>query len=255
MKRRTVLAGLVAGGLAAPAAMAAPLASPAPGAAACIRLDARRLGLLGSTVRRLDALQRLVGYGNFNLLGFDDAIRHARSQPGVGRFTREELAFVDDLFATDARSYGFHGAKVFTELTTRVPRREVVKVRGSGHYLYRGRSLGLYRRVRREVGDSLVLTSGIRGIVKQIHLFLRKAVETGGDLSTASRSLAPPGHSYHGIGDFDVGKRGFGRRNFTPDFAATDEFRRLTDLGYVAIRYPHGNPFGVRFEPWHIKVV
>jgi LAS superfamily LD-carboxypeptidase LdcB len=27
------------------------------------------------------------------------------------------------------------------------------------------------------------------------------------------------------------------------------------DLGYIKIRYPKGNPFGVRFEPWHIKVV
>ena len=51
------------------------------------------------------------------------------------------------------------------------------------------------------------------------------------------------------------GKIGFGKRNFTADFSNTEEFKRLTDLGYVNIRYPENNPFGVRYEPWHIKVV
>ena len=55
--------------------------------------------------------------------------------------------------------------------------------------------------------------------------------------------------------DFDVGKIGFGRKNFTEAFATTDEFKKLVDLGYVEIRYPEGNTFGVRYEPWHIKVV
>ncbi|MGI9295075.1 MAG: M15 family metallopeptidase, partial [Pseudomonadales bacterium] len=98
------------------------------------------------------------------------------------------------------------------------------------------------------------LTSGIRGIVKQMQLFLAKAVVTNGNLSQASRSLAPPGYSYHGIGDFDLGKVGFGLRNFTESFATTDEYKRLIDLGYVSIRYTETNPFGVRHEPWHIKI-
>ena len=74
-------------------------------------------------------------------------------------------------------------------------------------------------------------------------------------LSMASRSLAPPGHSFHGIGDFDVGKKGYGHRNFTADFAETDEFKRLKQLGFVKIRYHETNPFGVRYEPWHVKVI
>ena len=57
------------------------------------------------------------------------------------------------------------------------------------------------------------------------------------------------------MGDFDIGKAGFGRKNFTQAFADTDEFRKLVDLGYVDIGYPRGNMFGVRYEPWHIKVV
>lgn len=27
------------------------------------------------------------------------------------------------------------------------------------------------------------------------------------------------------------------------------------DMGFVAIRYHKNNSFGVRYEPWHIKVI
>ena len=101
----------------------------------------------------------------------------------------------------------------------------------------------------------MVLTSGIRSVVKQVYLFMNKAAKVDGNLSLASFSLAPPGHSYHAVGDFDVGKKGFGHKNFSEAFAQTDEFKRLIDLGYLDIRYPQQNPFGVRYEPWHIKVV
>ena len=144
---------------------------------------------------------------------------------------------------------------MITELTATIAKPQTIKVPGSGHYLFKGRPLDLYHQVKADIGDSLVLTSGIRGIVKQMYLFLRKAVETRGNLSLASHSLAPPGHSYHGVGDFDVGKRGLGRRNFLAEFAKTDEFKRLMDIGYVDIRYPEDNPYGVRFAPWHVRVV
>ncbi len=45
-----------------------------------------------------------------------------------------------------------------------------------------------------------------------------------------------------------------GLDNFTESFCETDEYRKLIDLGYVAIRYTPTNPFGVRHEPWHIKI-
>jgi D-alanyl-D-alanine carboxypeptidase len=57
-----------------------------------------------------------------------------------------------------------------------------------------------------------------------MHLFLAKAIEGQENLSRASRSLAPPGHSYHGIGDFDIGKIGYGERNFTADFSSTQDY-------------------------------
>ena len=98
------------------------------------------------------------------------------------------------------------------------------------------------------MGPELLLTSGIRNVVKQMHLFLVKALQSDLNLSKASRSLAPPGHSFHCIGDFDVGKIGLGELNFT------EEFRRMVNLGYIDIRYTDTNLYGVRYEPWHIKI-
>ncbi|MDH5777169.1 MAG: M15 family metallopeptidase [Gammaproteobacteria bacterium] len=220
-----------------------------------IYLDADKFALLKSTADRLVRVQRLVGYANFSLLSLDDAIRYAKYYSKVGNFTRAELDFIESIFFEDAERYGFFGNKVITDLTARISNRETVKLPRTGHYLFKGEPLKMYNKIRKDVGPSVVLTSGIRGVVKQIHLFLAKAMKTSGNLSQASRSLAPPGHSYHGVGDFDVGKAGFGASNFTSAFSQTEEYKRLHDLGYVLIRYTETNPYGVRFEPWHIKVV
>jgi hypothetical protein len=215
-----------------------------------------RLALLAQVYERVDRARRTVGYGNFNLLGFDEMLAVARNYSRVGAFLPRELALIDELFQADAVRYGFHGRKVFGELTATIPATEIEKVPHTGHYLYRGRAAAVYAHIKRDLGaENIVLTSGVRSAVKQLHLFLGKAIETGGNLSLASRSLAPPGYSFHGVGDFDVGKIGYGYLNFTRAFAATEEYSRLTQLGYVSIRYPEGNPDGVRFEPWHIKVV
>ncbi|MDQ3231899.1 MAG: M15 family metallopeptidase, partial [Pseudobdellovibrionaceae bacterium] len=144
--------------------------------------------------------------------------------------------------------------KVTDKLTARFEEKDTLKIAGSGHYIFKGRPQALYQEIVRDVGSDIVLTSGIRSVVKQLHLFLTKAINCEGNLSRASRSLAPPGHSYHGISDFDVGKLGWGYRNFTDHFAKSDVFKRLIDLGYVDIRYTPNNSYGVRFEPWHIKV-
>lgn len=220
-----------------------------------IVLASEQIAAFQSVRARLTRLQAYVGFGNFNVIGWDESLRHARRQGSVGNFTAAEIDFIEELFFTNADTLGFYGDKVVTRLSATIARKDIVKVAGSGHFLFNGHPLETYRKIRHDVGESIVLTSGIRSVVKQIHLFLNKTARVDGNLSQASYSLAPPGHSYHAIGDFDVGKRGLGVRNFSPEFAATDEFRRLADLGYVAIRYPRDNPFGVRFEPWHIKVV
>ena len=204
--------------------------------------------------QRLDRLQSFVGHGNFNLLSFDEALRFARNYPDIGNFTQAEMDFLDELYHIDARLYGFYGDRVLDTLTSKVNKDDVQSIGRTGHYLFKGKSSVFYDRLLSKVGDDLVLTSGVRSMVKQMHLFLAKAEQSAGNMSKASRSLAPPGYSYHAIGDFDVGKVGFGYRNFSDDFADTDVYKRLQDLGFVEIRYTTDNDFGVRFEPWHIQV-
>ncbi len=203
---------------------------------------------------RLSQVKRVVGHGNFSVLGFDDMLRFSRNYSQIGQFEKEEIDFLEKLFYEDAIHYGFYGEKPLTSLTDNIERRAIEKVPNTGQYLFKGEPLKLYTKIRRDVGDSIILTSGVRSVIKQMHLFLRKASNYEGNLSLASRSLAPPGYSFHGIGDFDVGCVGMGAQNFTNAFAETDEFKKLIDLGYTDIRYPLDNQLGVRFEPWHIKV-
>ena len=208
-----------------------------------------------SALARLRRLQEYIGYGNFNIIGWDKSLKLARNLDVIGAFSVDELALIEELFFADAQTLGFYGDKVVTSLSSNIAPRDIVKIPRSGHFLFKGDSTATYNKIRRDLGDSVILTSGIRSVVKQIYLFMNKAEKVDGNLSLASYSLAPPGHSYHAVGDFDVGKKGFGHRNFSEEFAKTDEFKRLIDLGYLDIRYPQQNPFGVRYEPWHIKVV
>lgn len=217
-------------------------------------LEKIKFASLKSVVARLDKIQANIGYGRFNLIGFDDVIKVGRDTPSIGAFSESELNFIDEIFNTDAKIYGFFGEKVLPSLTANLNGKETLKVEGSGHYLFQGKPLSLFQKIRKDVGPNVILTSGIRNIVKQTHLFLTKSIQTNANLSRASRSLAPPGHSFHGISDFDVGMVGWGKRNFTNEFADSDVFKKLVDLGYAEIRYHKTNTDGVRFEPWHIKV-
>ena len=217
-------------------------------------LGESKLEVLVTTAARLERSVQVIGHGHFNLVSFDDLLRYAERYAEIGPFTAAELEFLDEIFHADATRYGFFGRKVLREQTARFADKEVERIASTGHYLLRGEPLERYERIREDLGDKIFLTSGVRGVVKQYQLFLTKAVETAGNLSQASRSLAPPGYSYHATGDFDVGRVGFGLKNFTEDFAKTDEYKKLIDLGYVDIRYTETNPYGVRHEPWHIKI-
>jgi len=208
-----------------------------------------------SALHRILRVQKTIGYANFNLVSFDDMLLYAHRFPRVGKFLKAELDLIDEIFFYDANKYGFYGDKVIKNLTSIINKKETVKVAGSGHYLFQGEPLMKFKQLKKDVGPDLVLTSGVRSVVKQIQLFLAKLDSSNGNLSMASRSLAPPGHSYHGIGDFDVGKRGFGRNNFTSKFSQTDEYKKLIELKYIDLRYTQDNQVGVRYEPWHIKVV
>ncbi len=219
-----------------------------------IYVEKELLPVLGSCVSRLKKLELLVGHGNFYLLSFDRALAFARNYPEVGEFPKGELDFLERVFYTDSSLYGFIGEKPINKMTFCIDEKDAVKVPATGNYLYRGVSHGMYEKLKKNVGEELYLTSGIRGVIKQFLLFLDKAENNRGNLSLASRSLAPPGYSFHGIADFDVGQVGYGVLNFTGRFTTTDVFKRLEHLDYVSLRYTDGNLKGVRFEPWHIKV-
>lgn len=79
------------------------------------------------------------------------------------------------------------------------------------------------------------------------------------NLSAASRSLAPPGYSWHAQHDFDIGLRSGKLKpyNFRKEFITTPLFVTLFSQGFIHLqdlRYRQDNELGVRFEPWHIRV-
>lgn len=203
---------------------------------------------------KLNRVMSVVGFGNFNIISFDDVLKIARNYPKVGEFTQSELLFIDDLFYKDPREFGFYGVRTCNDLTQPVYEKDVYKVPRTGHYIFKD-YLPLYDRVVQDVGETLILTSGVRSVPKQLSLFLNRVKRSNYNFYEASYSLAPPGYSYHSVGDFDVGKVGFGWANFSARFAQTQEFQRLKQLPYIDIRYFEGNNDGVRYEPWHIQVI
>ncbi len=219
-----------------------------------ILIDSNLYNTFESAVMRLKRLQQLVGHGNFNILNFPDGLSLARNYSKVGKFTKSELSFMETIFYEDGQHYGFLGQKPIKEITDKVKKNDVVKIPNSGNYLYKDRSIEIFENIKKELGDQVILTSGIRGVMKQFLLFLNKVHNSEGNLSLASRSLAPPGYSFHGNGDFDVGQAGYGKLNFTGHFTETEVYKRLTELGYLKLRYPQDNKLGVRYEPWHIKI-
>jgi len=210
--------------------------------------------LLKKCVERLKRIYRTVGHANFYLLGLDDALKLARGYQRIGPFTQAEIQYLESVFHEDAISYGFYGKKQITKFTYQIPRKQVARIPHTGNFLYKGQPAALYQRLHRDIGSKAILTSGVRGIIKQSYLFLRKVQLSQGNMSLASRSIAPPGYSYHGIGDFDVGQIGLGPDNFSARFIHSKVFRNLLSLDYVCLRYTEDNPFGVRFEPWHVMV-
>ena len=220
-----------------------------------IFLDKNLLPLLDTSLKRLKRIQKIVGYGNFSLLNFDDAIKIGKSYSTIGAFSKQELSFLEMIFYSQVNNYGFMGEKPIKTITGKIIKKEVKKIPYTGNYLYRGKPIKMYNKIKKEVGPDVILTSGVRSIMKQFLLFLNKAEKSQGNLSMASRSLAPPGYSFHGVGDFDVGKKGYGIHNFTERFTQTEVYKKLNNLGYLKFRYERDNNLGVRFEPWHIEVV
>ena len=137
--------------------------------------------LLQQAKKRLDGVKNTVGHGNFYLISFDEALKIAQTYSQVGGpFTQPEVNFLEDLFHRPAAEYGFYGLKPVGNLTHSVNRKEIVKVQGTNNYLFRGDAEKLYQRMRADVGNHLVLTSGVRNVIKQFHLFLSKSCKNQG---------------------------------------------------------------------------
>lgn len=211
--------------------------------------------LLLSVSKKLDMVEHIVGYGKFNLISFDETLKIAKNHPKAIAFTPEEIVYIEEIFYTDPKIYGFFGKRTIDKLTDVILEKDVIKVGGTGHYLFKGQSHDALGRIVKDVGNSVMLTSGVRSVVKQLSLHLDKIKSENGNITVAARSLVPPAYSYHSIGDFDVGKRGWGHENFTANFARTKEFWSLQKLPYISMRYSVGNSDGVRFEPWHVQIV
>lgn len=211
------------------------------------------------TLQRLDArftrLRGYVGFANFNLTSFDEAIYYAKNYPTIGAFLDDELFLIERFFNEEPNEYGFYGAKTCKNLNNQISQKDVVKIPYTGHYLFKGKPLEDYDKLLKDVGDSLILTSGVRNVVKQLSLYVNKLNRNGGNITKASIDIAPPAYSYHTISDFDVGLRGWGHKNFTEEFATTAEFEMMIKLPYINMRYKKNNSDGVRFEPWHVEVI
>jgi len=220
-----------------------------------IWINNQEVDIFLSICKKIDLIKKTVGYGNFNILSFDGMLKTAARYSKIGKFTPVEIAFIEKMFYEDPSKYGFYGQRTVESLTNIISKKNVVKIPHTGHYLFKKHSDNLYERVITDVGKSLILTSGVRNVPKQMNLYFNKIKKTGGNITLASSSLAPPGYSYHSIGDFDVGKKGWGYKNFTASFVTTKEFWRLRSLSYVSIRYTLNNKDGVRFEPWHVKTI
>ena len=214
--------------------------------------DMKTLDILNNRLKRV---RRFVGFANFNILSFDEMLFYARNYSSIGRFSKKEIAFIEKLFYDEPSQFGFYGKKTVDKISQKISRKDIQKISHSGHYIFKGKPLDDYHRIIKDVGSNLILTSGIRNVVKQLSLYVSKVKSLNGNLSKASSIIAPCGYSYHTVSDFDIGKKGWGGKNFTAAFARTEEFAKMRKLDYVSIRYTINNKDGVRFEPWHVKVI
>ena len=211
--------------------------------------------LLVSVNKRLKRVKRHVGFANFNILSYRDMLFYARNYSRIGAFTKKEILFIEKLFFEDPKQYGFFGKQTCNNINNKISRKDVKKIPHTGHFLFKEKAVNDYVNLKKDVGNTLILTSGVRNVVKQLSLYVNKIYNCRGNMTKASISIAPPGYSYHTISDFDVGRKGWGYKNFTADFASTYEFSQMTKLNYIGMRYHKNNKDGVRFEPWHVEVI
>ena len=220
-----------------------------------IYLPLQDMQTLHTLSKRLNRLRRFIGYANFNIVSLDEALYYARNYSKIGAFTQKEKELIEKPFFMDPSTLGFYGEKTVHKISHVIKKQDVKKIPYSGHFIFQGKPLEDYHRIINDIGKNVILTSGVRNVIKQLSLYINKITNLNGNLTKASTIIAPPAYTYHAISDFDIGKKGWGERNFTADFARTEEFAKMRKLNYVSIRYTINNKDGVRFEPWHVKVI
>jgi len=209
---------------------------------------------LGILRQRFKRLKKFVGYANFNIISYNSSMYYARNYSSIGKFSQEEIYLMERFFYEDPSRYGFYGDRTVQNITDYIRRKDLTKISRSGHFIFKGPSLESYERLQHDVDTrDIILTSGVRSVIKQMRLFVDKLYRNKGNLTRTTNAIAPPAYSYHSTGDYDLGKKGFGFANFTPRFALTKEYNELQKLSYIEMRYTLLNNDGVRYEPWHIK--
>lgn len=103
-----------------------------------------------------------------------------------------------------------------------------------------------------KVGVRLLIVSGYRSYAYQAEL-IRKKILAGQAIDEILKVSAAPGFSQHHTGTaIDVATPG--SRPLTEEFETSDAYAWLTENAAAygfSMTYPHDNPFGFVFEPWH----
>lgn len=219
-----------------------------------IYISKKEIPIFKSIVRKLNQAQRIIGYKNFTIISFDQLLYYAKYYSKIGAFSKDEIDFIEKMFYEDPTKYHFYGKRTVKNLTDKINKKEIVAIPRTGQYLFKEHSEKIYKQMIKDV-DNIYLTSGIRSVVKQMKLQFNKIYTCSGNVTKATFSIAPIGYSYHSIGDFDVGKHGWGAKNFTASFGDTLEYKHITKLKYIKIRYTKHNKDGIRYEPWHMEIV
>ena len=62
-----------------------------------------------SVCKKVELVKKAVGYGNFNILSFDDMLKIAKRYSWIGKFTDSEITFMEKMFYENPAKYGFYG--------------------------------------------------------------------------------------------------------------------------------------------------
>lgn len=81
-----------------------------------------------SVCKKLKLVQRHVGYGNYNVISFDDVINTARWSSNIGDFTSDELAFMEYIFYYNPEEHGFYGERTCQSITHEINMKDIIKI-------------------------------------------------------------------------------------------------------------------------------